>query len=164
MAGSHSKRNSARVSNHASEIASANPPTDPSPGQFSDVSPSYCLTTAISPFKARNARTPVALSASPLERGVSPSLRGVPRDASAIRAATRAVLASAGSRVEPCRTWHWHRCVCVLAMLGRHIRSCRNCEIRATLSDRVMSASYAVVFSPLTLKFRSKAYERCIRT
>lgn len=61
MAGSHSKRNSVRVSDSASANASANSSKESSCGRISEVSLSYCPTTAISPFRARNARTPVAL-------------------------------------------------------------------------------------------------------
>ena len=167
MAGSHSKHNSARVSNHAPAIASANPAIDPSPGHIREVSPSYCPTTAISLVKACNARTPVAL---PERRRSTMGYRPCYVD----YCATHLLSEPPAVPFWPLQGRWLNRAgfgiggaVRVLVAPGRlvlHVRSCRTCEIRATLSDRVMPASYAVVFSPLTLKFRSKAYERCIRT
>lgn len=61
MAGSHSIRKSVRVTDSAPAIASANPLKDPSNDHIGDVSQSYCPTAAISPFRARNARTSIAL-------------------------------------------------------------------------------------------------------
>jgi hypothetical protein len=62
MAGSHSKRSAVRVRDSAPAISSANPSKDLPKGRIREGSLSYCPTTAISPFPARNARTPAVLS------------------------------------------------------------------------------------------------------
>jgi Toxin SymE, type I toxin-antitoxin system len=60
MAGSHSKRNSVRISDSAPAISPANAPKDRASGRIRDVSQSYCPRTVISLFPAPNGRTPCA--------------------------------------------------------------------------------------------------------
>lgn len=61
MAGSHSKRNSVRATDAAPTNSSADPAKNSSCGRISEVSPSYCRTTAISQYPIRIARTRSAL-------------------------------------------------------------------------------------------------------
>lgn len=61
MAGSHSKRNSVRITDSAPAISSANPSKDRASGRIHDVSQSYCLRTAISLIPTPNGRAPLAL-------------------------------------------------------------------------------------------------------
>jgi len=61
MASSHFRRDSARVKDSASSIASANPQKGLVNDEIAEVSPSYRPTTAISPLPARSGRKAVAL-------------------------------------------------------------------------------------------------------
>lgn len=60
MAAPHSIPRSVRVTDSPPAIASANPSKDVSNDHIGDFSPSYCPTTAISPFRASNRTTSVA--------------------------------------------------------------------------------------------------------
>jgi hypothetical protein len=61
MAGSHSKRNSVRISGSVPAIDSADPSKHRASGRIHEVSQSYCPKTAISPIPIPKGRTPRAL-------------------------------------------------------------------------------------------------------